>query len=529
MSPTKAAVTPLEMYDQAVKYARDQRLPPSAPTPLPTKDWLPENIAVLNRYHAWLVSGGASLHTIRLIYIIMAGHVLGLNHKPSAELDLDADLQKAMDFILAKRLSVMWTKMNRNALEKFRRFLLNERGQVESKITRYDPALHTEGLPEWLVTELERYQRIKQRNWREARLEGNIRRFWSGFLLTWRFLVEQRGVKELADLKRSMVYDYADQRLKEGHSVKGVNGHLRSLHAFLGFLADQGYSVPHSLMHLPCLKEPDSLPRFLTDAQVKLLRDDFEGRVQAAWDARGKRDALLDRAAFYLLWQCGLRVGEVEELRLEDLDLNARRLMVRKGKGQIDRGVFLTLTAVQAVQAYLAVRGMGPTDHLFLFRNQPLCKDMIPGRIRAAGKRTGVHVYPHRLRHTCATQLLNAGCRITSIQKFLGHKRINTTLTYARVHDQTVAEDYFTAMSSVEKRLDLLGKEAEKPQEVSQSEREVLLALTDQLLAPKISLDLCMEVATRMKIVLDRSKKFLDILPIKISSPDHPPPNSFIT
>jgi integrase/recombinase XerD len=53
---------------------------------------------------------------------------------------------------------------------------------------------------------------------------------------------------------------------------------------------------------------------------------------------------------------------------------------------------------------------------------------MVPGRIRAAGDRVGVHAYPHRLRHTCATQLLNAGCRITSIQAFLGHKKLNTTL-----------------------------------------------------------------------------------------------------
>jgi len=480
---------------------------------------------VLNCYYDWLVSGGASMHTIRLIYITMAGHVLGLNHKPSTELDLGTDLQKAMDFIRAKRLSAEWTDMNRVALEKFRRFLLNERSQVESHITAYDPASHTQGLPDWLVSELGRYQRIKQRNWREARLEGNIRRFWSGFLLTWRYLVEQKGVKELADLKRSMVYDYADQRLKEGHSVKGVNGHLRSLHAFLGFLADEGYTVPHSLMRLPCIKEPDSLPKFLTDEQVKLLRDDFEGRVIHAKDARDKRDALLDRAAFYLLWQCGLRVGEVEELRLEDLDLNARRLMVRKGKGQIDRGVFLTVSTVQAVQAYLAVRGMGPTDHLFLFRNQPLCKDMIPGRIRAAGARVGVHVYPHRLRHTCATQLLNAGCRITSIQKFLGHKRLNTTLTYARVHAQTVAEDYFAAMSSVEKRLDLLGKEKVKPQEVSENEREELLVLTDQLLSPKLSLELCLDVAYRMRTVLK------GLAPIQAASTgerilhNHPPPH----
>ena len=68
----------------------------------------------------------------------------------------------------------------------------------------------------------------------------------------------------------------------------------------------------------------------------------------------------------------------------------------------------------------------------------------------ASAGRTGIPVYAHRLRHTCATQLLNAGCRITSIQKFLGHKRLNTTLVYARANDRTVADDYYTVMTSVE-------------------------------------------------------------------------------
>jgi integrase len=233
-------------------------------------------------------------------------------------------------------------------------------------------------------------------------------------------------------------------------------------------------------------------------------------RDKAAWDAKSKRDALLDRAAFYLLWQSGLRVGEVEELRLEDLDLNARRLMVRKGKGQTDRGVFLTAATLQALQDYLAVRGLGPTDHLFLFRNQPLCKDMIPGRIRAAGARVGVHVYPHRLRHTCATQLLNAGCRITSIQKFLGHKRLNTTLTYARVHDQTVAEDYYRAMRSVEQRLDLA---AEPEEPVTKAERAQLLTLTERLARAEVSQQAVQEFVSQILLVLLGEKVALEASP----------------
>jgi site-specific recombinase XerD len=73
--------------------------------------------------------------------------------------------------------------------------------------------------------------------------------------------------------------------------------------------------------------------------------------------------------------------------------------------------------------------------------------------LNAIGDKVGVKVFPHRLRHTCATQLLNAGCRVTSIQRFLGHKELSSTMIYAKAHDQTVAEDYFAAMEKVEKGL----------------------------------------------------------------------------
>lgn len=56
-----------------------------------------------------------------------------------------------------------------------------------------------------------------------------------------------------------------------------------------------------------------------------------------------------------------------------------------------------------------------------------------------------VYFCPHHLRHTYATKLVNAECRITSIQKLLGHTRLNSTLTYAQVYDETVAKDYYTA------------------------------------------------------------------------------------
>ncbi len=237
--------------------------------------------------------------------------------------------------------------------------------------------------------------------------------------------------------------DYVDHKLGKGYAVTGVNNDLRNLHTFLLFLQEEGYSVPQSLLKIPSLKQPDPLPRYLTDEQVRKLREEIEKMVHEAKLASHRRLGLLVRAAFYLLWQGGLRLGEVEELRLEDLDFPQKRLSVRDGKGKKDRTVYLTETAIHALQEYLAVRGDGSGDHVFLYRNAPLKKDLIRAQLKYAGERVGVKVFPHRLRHTCATQLLNAGCRVTSIQRFLGHKELSSTMIYARAHDQTVAEDYF--------------------------------------------------------------------------------------
>jgi hypothetical protein len=171
----------------------------------------------------------------------------------------------------------------------------------------------------------------------------------------------------------------------------------------------------------------------------------------------------------------------VEELRLEDLDLGGRKITIRDGKGRTDRTVYITDTAIHALREYLEVRGMGSGDHVFLFRNAPLKKLFVHRRIHAAGERVGVKVHSHRLRHTCATQLLNAGCRITSIQKFLGHKRLNTTMIYARALDQTVAEDYFKAMEQVEQQLVFPLDELKQPSSASK-----MLELVDSLFKSRL-------------------------------------------
>ena len=125
----------------------------------------------------------------------------------------------------------------------------------------------------------------------------------------------------LAHIQRQHVFDYIDHRLADGYATSGINQDLRHFQAFLRFLQEQDFRVPQALLRIRGLKEPARLPRFLTSEHVRRLRDDFEQRVTDAQTNRQQRDALLDRATFYVLWHGGLRLGEVEELRLDDLDL----------------------------------------------------------------------------------------------------------------------------------------------------------------------------------------------------------------
>lgn len=314
VSPMRRPHSLAEHYDQTLHHTRDNCLPEGHPKPQPTAFWPKENITLYERYRDWLLQGGASEGASKIIYLPVAGHVLGLALKPHTELDLEEDFQRAQDYVIAKKSSQDWIKASQNGLNKFRRFLRLERGLgEESKETPFDSARVTKGLPAWLVNELDRYQHRMQRNWRDARMEGNIRRFWSGYLRVWKYFVEQKKVWEFKDLKRQHLLDYVDYCLGKGYAVTGINNDLRNLHTFLVFLQEEGYSVPHSLLKIPSLKQPDPLPRYLTDEQVKKLREEVERKIQDAKLGSHRRLALLTRAAFYLLWQGGMRVSEVEE------------------------------------------------------------------------------------------------------------------------------------------------------------------------------------------------------------------------
>ena len=116
------------------------------------------------------------------------------------------------------------------------------------------------------------------------------------------------------------------------------------------------------------------------------------------------------------------------------------------------------------------------SEYVFLYHHQPLTPRYCQSRLKSYGKRCGVDITPHQLRHSCATLLLNAGAPVLSVQSLLGHEKLDTTLGYARLYDGTIAADYYRAMSQVERLFYL-----PESQQIPQSTPAELVALVDSL------------------------------------------------
>jgi integrase/recombinase XerD len=183
------------------------------------------------------------------------------------------------------------------------------------------------------------------------------------------------------------------------------------------------------------------LPKSLAEAEVSEM---LERAAMAASHPKARATALRDRAILELLYGGGLRVSEVTGLSTGDLMLDAGRVQVR-GKGDKERIVPLGRTAIEALEVYLregrpnlarisTVRKSRVAGHdgarLFLsLRGMPLTRQWLWRLVKALDKSAS----PHRLRHSCATHMVEHGADLRSVQQLLGHADISTTQVYTHL------------------------------------------------------------------------------------------------
>ena len=163
-----------------------------------------------------------------------------------------------------------------------------------------------------------------------------------------------------------------------------------------------------------------------------------------------------------MMLRCGLRVEEVSDLTIGDIDLRRSKIMVQNGKGGKGRVVYISKDARATLIQYLRVRPKSRSKKVFLVEKgvhtgKPISVRGIQKRIEYYSKKAGIKVSCHHLRHTMATQMLNAEAPVVTIQDLLGHNWITTTERYCTVANVKVMKDYFRAMEVI------MGRSAQGP------------------------------------------------------------------
>jgi integrase len=440
-------------------------------------EWPSGNRNFYSRFRRWLRDGGYGDWALSL-YGTAARLALGWLDTEYWLIDPEDDLDRVREVIITHYESEGTCSTYFKGLAKLAEYLRYRchRPAAEKQVN-WDFFLNS--LPQPLAQDVRTYMAHCQRAWLPEERYRLTSISLSHLTLFLRWMAQHKLLNSIEDLTPASWWDYVDSRLASGISPVTLNNELRALKRFLRFLADLDRPAPKSsvltrMLRLQSLKTNQPLPQDVPLDQLRLLLKEIEAEI-ASCHGRSRRMGLLDRAWVFIMLHSGLRVGEVRHLRLPDLDLEGKKVRIEQSKGLKDRIVCLSTPTVEALHAYLQVRGPAATEHVFLFRHLPLSSNYCNKRLGTYGKRCGVLVRPHQLRHTCATLLLNAGAPILTVQSILGHKFIDTTLGYARLYDGTVAADYYRAMAQIESRFDG-GQNGTTPPDSGQ-----LLALVDAL------------------------------------------------
>ena len=281
---------------------------------------------------------------------------------------------------------------------------------------------------------IDRYRRyLKRRNFSLHTVKNYVHRL--SLFTAWLTL-------PLEHVTRKEIGRYIDHLLAKRLSPKTTTCHLQTIRLFFDYLiTEEGMAIVNPITKVS-IRLPRPLPRHLKDDQVGKF-------LSIITDAR-------DRAIFMLMLRCGLRVEEVAHLTMDAVELARSRLFVAQGKGGKDRVVYLSNDARAALETYLA-RRVSKAKAIFLVQKgpltgKPLSVRGIQKRIEYYARESKLKVSCHSLRHTMATQLLNADADISTIQDLLGHTHITTTQRYCRVSNLKIQRDYYKAMELVIQR-----------------------------------------------------------------------------
>lgn len=209
-------------------------------------------------------------------------------------------------------------------------------------------------------------------------------------------------------------------------SNRTLENYRTYLSGFFIWLVNEEIISANPMAKVTKIKEPKRKREPFSDEEMERLR--------------ANADDIRDRAMIEFLYSTGCRVSEMVELNVNKIDFY-NSSTVAHGKGEKDRQVYITESAMFWLKSYLRTR----TDNdnaLFIGNRGRLSKEGVEYIIRKIGIKCGVNAFPHRFRHTFATNLAKRGMPVQEIQKLLGHSSISTTMVYCDINEDDVKHSH---------------------------------------------------------------------------------------
>jgi len=254
-----------------------------------------------------------------------------------------------------------------------------------------------------------------------------------------------RGIDTVDGVARDDVAAWLAELQRSGLAPATVERRLAAAKSFHRFLVAEGLAEREPTADLPLPSVPERLPDAVSIADMdRFLSQPFPETPAGA----------RDRAILETLYGCGLRVSELTGLDVADVERSSRLLRV-VGKGDKERVVPIGGAALRAVEVYLrdgrpmlrSAHGRTRPDPGALFlsaRGSRVTRQAVHGLVRDYGRRVGLELHPHTLRHSFATHLLEGGADLRVLQEMLGHADISTTQVYTHVDRSHVMEEYLS-------------------------------------------------------------------------------------
>jgi len=242
-------------------------------------------------------------------------------------------------------------------------------------------------------------------------------------------------------LNRRDISEFVKYEQGRGQKTQSVVNYLRIVYAFINYLVGQDVLTETVMERKIRIKLPEALPRAITPEDLQRLL--------------GAISSVRDRALILLLLRTGLRIGELLEVQISDISFGERKIMIYLGEKNLQgRVVYYSEDAEQALKKWLKIRP-GNSTALFPGRSPGGSISYVTAwnamrNILARAGLSDKEYSLHSLRHTFATDMLNAGMRLEVLQQLLGHQQIEMTMRYARITDVTREHEYFKAMDRIE-------------------------------------------------------------------------------